>query len=122
MLFSRFIIDNLSGLYLSPDMQFTETVNLILPFPIGENGHVKTGNPPHGGEYLAADDALYQHGFCPFLFSHQPQLVTVLEAWGKMVRKGKWNVGAEGAVDDWRRATTEQGHLNYAVGPYFEGT
>ncbi|KAF3047927.1 hypothetical protein E8E11_006305 [Didymella keratinophila] len=49
-----------AGLYLSPDEVMTNAVSMLLPFPVGGNGHVLRSDG--GTSDKASHDALYHHG------------------------------------------------------------
>ncbi|KAJ4399551.1 hypothetical protein N0V91_009376 [Didymella pomorum] len=104
------LLDDRAGLYLSPDEIMTNTVSMLLPFPIGANGHVLRSDGKISDK--ASHDALYHHGVCePSLPYHGTSLHAVLANWWSMVAADDWAVdenGVAGGDSKWRMADTEQ--------------
>jgi hypothetical protein len=107
---NRRLLDDRAGLYLSPDEIMTNTVSMLLPFPIGANGHVLRSDGKISDK--ASHDALYYHGVCePSLPYHGTSLHAVLANWWSMVAADDWAVdenGVAGGDSKWRMADTEQ--------------
>ncbi|KAJ4374505.1 hypothetical protein N0V86_007374 [Didymella sp. IMI 355093] len=107
---NRRLLDNRAGLYTAPDGIMTNGVSMLLPFPIGSNGHVlradgtKIDKPCH--------DSLYDHGVCDTnMPAHRTSLEAVLASWGAMIVNGDWKVDANGVAggeEMWRMADTEE--------------
>jgi len=128
----RFMVGETSGLYIWPEQWFADAVLFVLPYPIGSSGYVEEGNPGwiHEGasrddvpEALVTNDALYQHGQCPFMPEHLPRLSTVLRQWTHMVNSGQWTVGSdgvEGGIDVWKEADTSEHYRKYRLGACFD--
>ncbi|KAL1963093.1 hypothetical protein VTN77DRAFT_8739 [Rasamsonia byssochlamydoides] len=127
----RYLVEKTSGLYSWPDAISEDAVRLVLPYPIGANGWVRDGNPDavtdenrdNVPDDLVNNDALYQHGWCPFLPRHGPRLSTVLNNWRRLVEEGKWSVGpngVEGGIDVFRQADTEEHGRSYRIGVCFD--
>lgn len=123
------IVDDTSGLYVWPDYLSGDAAQLVLPSPIGGNGWVLDGNDDYTTEeYRAGDgvpdlkiqnDALYQHGWCPFLPRHLPTFSIILNNWKKLIEEGVWQVGpdgVEGGIDTFKQADTEEYSQSYRIG------
>ena len=110
-------LDNRAGLYLTPDGTHTHSISLLLPFPIGANGHVRKNNGTIVKPSDQGQDALYRHGACtPFLPTHGTPLAAVLVNWCELVEKGNWHVdenGVAGEEDVWKQADTEDKAEDY---------
>lgn len=125
----KYIVGETSGLYIWPEAPLSDDcVVFVMPHPVGGNGHVAFGNPGwevQGGdaEHMAANDALYQHGHCPFGMEHAPRLFSVLRNWAAMVRSGRWAVGedgVEGGIGVFEEADTAERASDYRLGACFD--
>lgn len=88
----------------------TNTVAMLLPFPIGRNGHILRSDGTKVEK--AGHDVLYEHDCCgPSLPAHGTSLEAVLASWDPMVVAGDWEVdehGVMGGEEKWRVADTEE--------------
>lgn len=128
----RFMLGEMSGLYVWPEQWFADSILFVLPYSIGASGYVEEGNPGwvHEGssrdtvlEALVTNDALYQHGQCPFMPSHLPRLSTVLRQWTHMVNSGQWSIrpdGVEGGIELWKEADSLANYRKYRLGACFD--
>jgi len=128
----RLMFGEVSGLYIWPEQWFADTCLFVLPYSIGASGCIEEGNP--GWIYegiprdnvpkdLVTNDALYQHGRCPFMPDHLPRLSTVLRQWTHMVASAQWSVGpdgVEGGIELWKEADTPENSRKYRLGPCFD--
>ena len=74
---SRRLLDDRAGLYISPDGVMTDTIAMLLPFPVERNGHVLRSDGTKVEK--AGHDVLYEHGCCgPFPPAHGTSLEAVL--------------------------------------------
>lgn len=110
--------------------EFEDSVKLVLPFPIGGFGHVRTSDGARFGEnretqgwdgQVAGRDTfadLFQIGYNPFGEMHEVQLSKVLDAWRKLVESGLWTInkdGIRGTMDVWREADRGDKWRSYMV-------
>jgi hypothetical protein len=104
----RRIIDDRAGLYLSPNDMMANEVTMLLPFPVGQNGHVLRSDGTTGER--GSHDALYQHGCCDSsLPAHGTSLEAIFSSWFDLVDDNIWAVdenGVTGGEDKWRLADT----------------
>lgn len=104
------ILDNRAGLYLTPDIIHAHASTLLLPFSIGENGRVLTGDGSNVER--PGQDVLYRHGMCnPFVPDHGTPLAAILVNWWEQLENSYWTVdehGVAGGEQLWRRADTEE--------------
>ena len=103
-------IDDQAGLYLSPNDMMANEATMLLPFPVGQNGHVlrSDGTTWERGSH----DALYQHGCCDSsLPAHGISLEAVLSSWFDLIDDDVWTVdenGVTGGEDKWRLADSKE--------------
>jgi hypothetical protein len=127
----QYLVNSISGLYVWPDDVSNDSARFILPYPIGQNGYVVSGNPTvqdpdiqnRASILEIQNDVLYQHGRCPFLPDHNPRLFTILDNWTKLVESGYWTVGpegVEGGIDHFKRADTASDAWRYRIGVCFD--
>ncbi|GAB7352153.1 hypothetical protein MBLNU459_g2640t2 [Dothideomycetes sp. NU459] len=112
-----------AGLYLTGADLGDENVSeasarVLLPFSVGDDdGHARKSDR---SRFANASD-LYQLGLPPFGGHPRSQrFVKILENWLAMVEGGNWRVGdqgVEGAIEDFRRADTEQSWEQFYVAP-----
>lgn len=111
------VFDNRAGLYLTPDETHSHSVSLILPFPLGANGHVRKNDGTTVERESQGHDVLYRHEqCCPVLPAHNPPLAAVLANWWEQVENENWHVDANGVVggeDVWREADREENAEDY---------
>ncbi|KAH7082422.1 hypothetical protein FB567DRAFT_106384 [Paraphoma chrysanthemicola] len=104
------LLDNRVGLYLLPDIIHAHASTLLLPFQLGQKGHVVMGD----GSTIdrPAQDALYRHGVCnPFMPDHGTPLAAILVNWWEQVENDSWDVnasGVDGGEELWKKADTEE--------------
>jgi hypothetical protein len=128
----KYIVGDTSGLYIWPEVPLSEDfVVFVMPYPMNTNGYIDHGNPgwnheehrTHVPEHIITNDALYQHGQCPFGLSHSPKLFTILNRWKEMVESGKWRAGedgVQGGIDVFRDADTPENADDYRLGACFD--
>ncbi|THU87874.1 hypothetical protein K435DRAFT_326627 [Dendrothele bispora CBS 962.96] len=113
----QYLINNMSGVYLQPDWDWGDTIRFVLPYSIGQNGHIRYASLPD--KAVRGHSALYQHGPCPFFKGHGTRLFSLLYNWKESVRSGAFFVGpdgVEGGMDLYREADTEDPRINTNVG------
>jgi hypothetical protein len=107
---NRRLLDDRAGLYIPPDDVMTNTVTMLLPFPIERNGHVLRSDGTKVEK--VGHDVLYEHGCCgSFLPAHGTSLEAVLANWGPIFVAGDWEVDEDGVIggeENWRVADTEE--------------
>jgi hypothetical protein len=128
----KYVVGDTSGLYIWPEVPLSEDyVVFVMPYPVNTRGYIEYGNPGWNHEEyrqriperIITNDALYQHGQCPFGLSHSPKLFTILDNWTEMVRSGKWEVGedgVQGGIDVFRDADTPEHADDYRLGACFD--
>lgn len=116
-----YLFNVISGLYMWPDDVSTDSVRLIVPYTIGQNGSVVDGNP---GRPDVQNDGIYQRGeFLFFSCRHGLCLFTILDNWTKRVKSGQWTVGwngVKGRISDFKRADTAVEGEQYCIGACFD--
>lgn len=129
----KYLVGATSGLYLWPEVPLSaDHVVFVMPYPVNQKGYIEYGNSGWNRrqqqqhvvpDHIVTNDALYQHGQCPFGLSHSPRLFTVLNNWTEMVRSGTWAVGREGVqggIDVFRDADTPELADDYRLGACFD--
>lgn len=106
------ILDGRAGLYLASDEIHSHGSELLLPFQIGENGHLlasdgsKVNRPGHS--------ALYRHGECcgGWIPPHRTPLTAILNNWWDQIEDNEWTIdqhGVAGGEELWKKADTPDG-------------
>lgn len=109
---------------------FEDSVQLVLPYPIGDRGYARKADGSRFGEnteekgvagYVKGGGTfadLFQLGYIPFGEMHNVQLEKVLDAWTALVESGEWRVGKDGVAENmrkWRDADTAKKWEKYVV-------
>ncbi|KAI4647021.1 uncharacterized protein J4E78_008993 [Alternaria triticimaculans] len=104
------ILDNRGGLYIHHNKFYSHCSTLLLPFPVGGNGHVLRGDDTKVEE--PGQDVLYDLGLRePFLPDIGTPLIPILLNWWEQVENDSWAVdknGVAGGGELWKKADTEQ--------------
>ncbi|KAF5350890.1 hypothetical protein D9758_010537 [Tetrapyrgos nigripes] len=101
-----YLMNNQSGLYSVPGMDFGDTVELILPYSVGHPS-------------ARSHSRLFQHGPCPFFKGHNTRLFSLFSNWVRNVESGGFVVGAngvEGGMGAYMLADTEASRIRTDVG------
>ncbi len=116
-LLNRRLLDDRAGLYISPGEITSSDISMLLPFPIGRNGHVLRSDGMKVEK--AGHNVLYHHGCgSTSLPAHGTSLEAVLLSWGSMVLANDWEVDENGVVGGewkWRLADTEEHAEHFQV-------
>lgn len=124
-----------AGLYFTPTdrvsiYEFEDSVNMVLPYPIGGFGYARTADGARFGEnkeqkgvagYVQGGGTfadLFQLGYNPFGTMHYVQLEKVLDLWTELVESGEWKIGKDGVQDTinkWKDADTYYKWNKYVV-------
>ncbi|KAJ7597734.1 hypothetical protein C8J56DRAFT_920809 [Mycena floridula] len=117
-----FLLEERAGVYLWG----TDELQFVLPYPLGENGYLREGNSPLDLEWkwrVYGNNALYQHGHCPYFGSHYTKLRTLLHLWTHNVEKEQFVVGpdgVEGGMELYKEADSAEPAINFDVGHCWE--
>lgn len=85
--------------YVGTHFPFEDGSRLVLPYTLGgANMNAPTADGNEIGE-LIPHVQLYQIGVNPFMPDHSTQLHAILDAFGRHVFFGDWNIGPEGVVE-----------------------
>jgi len=112
-----YLTNEISGVYLRPEYNWGDTVKFVLPYSIGQKGHIEGGIMQR--QPVCGHTVLYQHGSCPFFGEHSTRLFTLLDVWTENVRSGAFSVGidgVEGGMELYREADTEHPSIQTDVG------
>ncbi|THV01259.1 hypothetical protein K435DRAFT_776100 [Dendrothele bispora CBS 962.96] len=113
----QYLINNMSGVYLEPSWNWGDSIKLVLPYSIGQNGHVRYGSRPDVS--VRGHSVLYQHGACPFFGGHHTRLFSLLYKWKESVRSGSFSTGpdgVEGGMELYREADADHPRIDTDVG------
>jgi hypothetical protein len=111
------ILDNRAGLYVHSDSFYSHCGTLLLPFPLGGDGHLLRGDGTKVNG--PGQDVLYQRGMCnPFLPGYGTPLTPILVNWWEQVEDESWLVdenGVAGGEELWRKADTEEDAEDFQI-------
>jgi len=113
------ILDDRGGLYIQPDDFYSYCGTLLLPFPLGGNGHVLQGDDTKVKAYEPGQDVLYRRGIGnPFVPGWGTPLTAILINWWEQVENDSWRVdetGVAGGDELWKKADTEEGAEDFKI-------
>ncbi|KAI4653398.1 hypothetical protein J4E93_001164 [Alternaria ventricosa] len=113
------ILDNRGGIYIQPDDFYSYCGTLLLPFPLGSNGHVLRGDDTKVKAYEPGQDVLYQRGVGnPFVPGWGTPLTAILINWWEQVENDSWDVdenGVAGGDELWKKADTEEDAEDFKI-------
>ncbi|KAK7460532.1 hypothetical protein VKT23_009253 [Stygiomarasmius scandens] len=113
----QYLINNMTGVYLQTDWDWSDAIRFVLPYSIGQNGHIHYGSRPD--EPVRGHSVLYQHGPCPFFKGHNTRLFSLLYNWVENVRSGAFSVGpdgVEGGMELYQQVDAEDSPIKTDVG------
>jgi len=113
------ILDNRGGLCIQPDDFYSYCGTLLLPFPLGGNGHVLQGDDTKVKAYEPGQDVLYHRGIGnPFVSGWGTPLTAILINWWEQVENDSWRVdenGVAGGDELWKKADTEEDAEDFKI-------
>ncbi|KAI4955805.1 hypothetical protein J4E91_000012 [Alternaria rosae] len=113
------VLDNRGGLYIYSDDFYSHCGTLLLPFPLGGNGHVLRGDDTKVKVTEPGQDVLYHRGLGnPFLPGWGMPLIPLLVNWWEQVENDAWGVdenGVAGGDELWKKADTEEDAEDFKI-------